>query len=147
MRDFQPKRVAGRKGVAHLRSKGRAFAAQIKSLFVATLGGFFAIFVDVLDQALENEQVWAALAGELDAIAVVPFDGTAKNLTIFENYGHRGMGLHLLDPIEVLGMRRFRPCALFAGDGAVLLRAGCGLLLGVRETPTQPAATHQYCTF
>jgi hypothetical protein len=32
-------------------------------LLVAAVGGFFAVFVDVLDDALENEQVWGALAG------------------------------------------------------------------------------------
>ena len=32
-------------------------------LLVAAVGGFFAVFVDVLDYALENEQVWGALAG------------------------------------------------------------------------------------
>ncbi len=49
-------------------------SSQLESLLFAALGGFLAVFVQILDDALENEQVGAALAGELDAITVIPLD-------------------------------------------------------------------------
>jgi len=75
-------------------------------------------------------------AGELDAIAVVPFDGTAKNLTIFENYGHWGYGLHLLDPMKFLGMRGFRRRGFFAGGWGRCAEGGYARLLDVRKART-----------
>src|SRR5260370_8355645 len=104
------------------------------------MGRFFSILVDVLDHALEDEQVGAALAGELDAIAVVPFDSAAKYFTILENDGHRRMGLHLLDPVEVLGVGRFRWGGLLFGDRTVVLRAGCPPPPDPPEAPTTQSA-------
>src|ERR1700720_3445107 len=123
MRNIQRGRVAGRKGAAHLRSNGRAFALQVESLLFATLGRFFSVLVDVFDHALEDEQIGAALAGELDAIAVVPFDGAAKYFTILKNDSHRRMQLHLLNPVEILRVGRFRWRGLLVRDRTVVLRA------------------------
>jgi len=91
MRNFQRGWIAGRKGPAHLRSQVRTFSAQIENLLVAALGRFFAILVDVLNHALKDEQVGTALACELDAIAVIPLDRTAKDFTTVQDNGHRGM--------------------------------------------------------
>ena len=99
---------------------GHSITQSRRDLLVATLSGFFAIFVDVLDDALEDEQIGAALAGELDAIAVVPLDGAAKNFAIVEHDGHGGMGLHLLDPVEILRVRGLRRSRFLAGDAGQL---------------------------
>src|SRR6266403_3256515 len=82
MRDFQRGRVAGRQGAAHVWSSRRAFDSKVANLLVATLSGFFTIFVEILDDALEDEQIGTALAGQLDAIAVIPFDRAAKHFAI-----------------------------------------------------------------
>src|SRR5260370_4031472 len=85
-----------------------------RDLLVAALCRFFSIFVDVLNHALKDEQVRATMAGELGAIAVIPFDCAAKDFSTIEKDRHPRMGLHLLDPIEVLrGGRlpwRVAPC-------------------------------------
>jgi len=93
---------------------------QSRVLLVPAGCGFFSIFVNILDDALENEQVGAALTRELDAIAVVPLDRAAKRLAIIENHDHRGMALHLLDPVEVLGVGRLRGRRLLAGSGPIV---------------------------
>ena len=74
--------------------------------------------MDVFDDALENEQIGAALARELDAIAVVPFDRAVKHFAIVQGHGHRRVALHLLDPIEVLGVGRLRGRGFLAGARA-----------------------------
>jgi len=59
-------------------------AGVFSALFFAVLR-FFAVFVGVLNDALEDEEVGAALTGQFDAVAVVPFHGTAKGLTAGRN--------------------------------------------------------------
>jgi len=109
------------------------------------LRGFFSILVDVFDHAFENQQIGAAFAGELDAIAVVPLDGAAEDFAIIEDHGHGRVGLHLLDPVEVLRMSELGRRRLFAGNGAVVrgtLEAG---LLEIRKSGTKhPAIHHNY---
>src|SRR5260370_40398847 len=93
---------------------------QLESLLVAALGGFLAVFMQVFDDALENEQVGAAVASELDTITVVPLDRGAKHLFVFKHDSHGGMGLHLLDQVKVLGSGDLPWRGLLVYDGAVV---------------------------
>ena len=61
----------------------------------------------------------------------------ATALKFLEHDGHRGMRLHLLDPVEVLRVSRFRRRRLFVRYRAVVLRAGYARLLDVREARTK----------
>ena len=65
--------IAVRFKVREGRARARPYVVT-RILLFAAVGGLFAIFVDILDYALEDEEVGGALAGELDAIAVIPFD-------------------------------------------------------------------------
>src|SRR6266581_1798574 len=147
VRDFQRERVAGRKGTAHLRSSRRAFSIRIERLLLAVLGGTFSLLVNVLDHALEDKQVGATLARELDAITVVPFDGAAEHLAILANDGHWRVRLHLLDPVEILRVSRLRWRGLLAGDRAVVRRAGNARLFHVRKARTKHTAVDHNCSF
>src|SRR5260370_14787271 len=83
-----------------------------RDLLVAALCRFFSIFVDVLNHALKDEQVRATMAGELDAIAVIPFACAANDFSTIENESHPRMGVHLTCPTAVLRLvvvRRPRP--------------------------------------
>src|SRR5450432_302295 len=118
-------------------------------LLVAAVGGFFAVFVDVFDYALEDEQVGSALAGELDAIAVVPFDRAAQGFAVIENDRHLRAGLHLLDPIKILSVRQLRRSRLLAGRGPTAVAVGRPrrhLFFHVRETRTEHPAVHHDCS-
>src|SRR5438309_11894802 len=57
------------------------------------------------------------------------------------------MGLHLLDPVEVLGVGCFRRRGLFVRDRTVVLWAGCARLFDVREARTKHTAIHHVCSF
>src|SRR5260370_2095477 len=102
-----------------------------RDLLVAALCRFFSIFVDVLNHALKDEQVRATMAGELDAIAVIPFDWAAKDFSTIDNDRHRRMGMHLLDPKEVLCRGKLpgarlpprEPTVLFTAVSTPLLHA------------------------
>ena len=61
-----------------------AFRVRFKEvglLLVAALSGLFAILINIPDKAFEEHEIGRAFAGELDAIAVVPFDVTAERFT------------------------------------------------------------------
>src|SRR5512141_427447 len=63
-----------------------------------------AFLVHVLDRWLVNEQVGLAAAGELDAVLVVPLDVAVDLFAVLEHDDHRGLGLHLLLVIKILGV-------------------------------------------
>jgi hypothetical protein len=42
----------------------------------------FSVFEEILDAVLIDEEVRAAAASELDAIAVIPLDGPVENFTV-----------------------------------------------------------------
>src|SRR5216684_5493286 len=113
-----------------------------RELLVAALGRFFTILMDVLNHALKDEQVGTALACELDAIAVIPLDRTAKDFATVQDDRHGSVGLHLLDPVEVLSVSGLRWRGFFAEDRTVVLRAGNARLLDVRETRTKHTTVH-----
>src|ERR1700730_2908277 len=118
-------------------------------LLLAAVGGFFAVFVDVFDHALENQQVRAALACNLDAIAIVPLDRAAEHLAVVENHSHGCAGLHLLDPVKILSVSQLRWSRLLAWRGSIVaavLGSGRNLLLHVRETRTEHPAVHHDCS-
>jgi len=119
----------------------------VKNLLVAALRGFVSVFVNVLYDALENQQVGTPLARELDAIAVIPFDGATKDFSILKDNGHRRVGLHLLDPIKILCMGHFRWRGLFVWHWAIVGSAGRERLLNVRETRTKHTAVHHDYSF
>src|SRR5262249_44690955 len=112
--------------------------------------GFFAILVSVLNDALEEQKIRAALAGQLNAVAVVPLDGALEDFAVVQNDGHGRARLHLLYPIEIFRVSRFGRRGLLAGGGAaiavvVMLGAGRRLFLRVRKTGTEhPAVHHDY---
>src|SRR6266849_2620354 len=147
MRDFQRGRVAGRKGAAHVWSSGRAFDSQVANLLVATLSGFFSILIEILDHALEDEKIGAALACQLNAIAVVPLNRATKHFAILENDGHGGMGLHLLDPVKIFRVSDLGWGGLLARNRAIVGRAGNARLLDVRKARTEHAAVHHDYSF
>jgi hypothetical protein len=139
----------GRSVLRPYRKKAPAKVGGHYKLFVAAIGGIFALFVDILNDALENEKVGSALAGELDAIAVVPFHGAAKEFAIVEDDGHGCASLHLLNPIKILGVSHFWGGGLFAGGGPIVagvLGSGWDLFLDVRETGTEHPAVHHDCS-
>jgi hypothetical protein len=63
MRDSNRGRITGSKGAAHLRSSRRTYTPKVTSLLFAAVRGLFAILVNVFDDALEDEQIGASLAG------------------------------------------------------------------------------------
>ena len=72
-----------RQSAANVRGRRRTLAAKLNlRLFVPAVGGLFTVLVDVLDDSLEDQQIGAALARQLDAIAVVLFDRAAQNLAV-----------------------------------------------------------------
>src|SRR5260370_2724133 len=87
-------------------------------------------------------------SGQLDAIAVVPFDRAAQDFAVVQYDGHRRVGLHLLDPIKILRVGYFWRCGLLAGCGTVVavLRSGRNLFLNVRESPTEHPSVHHDCS-
>jgi hypothetical protein len=57
-------RSSGSRSAAPLQYTGLNLAITVGAkLLVAAVGRVFAVFVDVFDYALEDEQVWGALAG------------------------------------------------------------------------------------
>ena len=61
--------------------------------------------VDVLDMALVDEHVRGVVPVELDAVAVVPLDVALDDFAVREDDGHRGLLVHLLEVVVVLGER------------------------------------------
>jgi len=45
---------------------------------------------------LVDQQVWASVASQLDAIAVVPLNRAVEGFPVGEHYGDRSARLHLL---------------------------------------------------
>ena len=84
------------------------------------LSCFFAVLVDVLDHLLVNQQVRAAEARQLDAVAVVPFHGAVQFFAVGQHHGHRRARLHLLHPIKILRVGLLGRRGLF-----VRLRSRC----------------------
>src|SRR5579884_776750 len=108
----------------------------------AAAGGLVARFVDVLDGVFEDQQVRAAVAGELDAIAIVPLDGSLQHLAIGEHDGHRCSRLHLLNKVELLGVRLFRRRGLLSrlGSRREGFFASAGAYRGSHQFPVQGPA-------
>src|SRR5215468_4132492 len=72
--------------------------------FCRTNPANFARFVHVADSRLVKQQVGSAVAGQLDAIPVVPLDQTLQMLAVFEHNNDRSFTLHLLLIVEVFGV-------------------------------------------
>src|SRR3989449_1512911 len=93
------------------------------------LRGLFAVLIDVLDALLVDQQVWAAEAGQLDAVAVVPLDRSVKNFAVRRDHRDRRLRLHLLHPVEILRMGLFGTSGLLVGLLAAKIRTPGYLLL------------------
>src|ERR1051325_3332853 len=74
---------------------------------------------EVLDAVLLDQQVRGALAIDLQAVAVVPLDAAADFLAIRHDDDHRRPGVHLLDVVEALGVRRLGWCGALLASSAV----------------------------
>jgi len=61
-------------------------------------------------------------------IAVIPLHDAVQGFAVFQRHHHRSAGLHLLDPIEIFGMRDFRRSGLLARGraGVVILMHDAG---------------------
>ena len=82
--------------------------SEVIAVTVSTLSRVVAVLVEVLYRVLINEQIGAAETGQLDAIAVVPFDDAVQYFAVGEHDGDRRMRLHLFDVIETFGEGLFR---------------------------------------
>src|ERR1700686_3946194 len=84
----------------------------------------------VFDAALEDHQVRAALTGQLDTVAVIPFHDAMECLAALQNNRHRRPRLHLLDPVEILSVGNLGRSGLLAryrsGASAVVAVRGAG---------------------
>ena len=67
---------------------------------------------------LENQQIWAVRAVQLNAVLVIPFDGAVQSFAVLQDEHHWRVRVHLLFVIETLGIgllrRNFFRCAAAA---------------------------------
>src|SRR5581483_6890387 len=79
----------------------RKSPAGWRGLFIAWNEGlFFGFFVDVLDTRFVDEEVRAALARDLEAGPIVPFDDAVDFFAVLKDEDHGRFGLHLFLVVE-----------------------------------------------
>src|SRR3954451_12013066 len=76
----------------------RAFLYESQKLFSAVA---FVFLIHVLDRRFVNEKVGPGVAGQLNAILVVPLDDAVDLFAIVQHDDHGSLGLHLLLIIEI----------------------------------------------
>ena len=70
-------------------------------------------FMHVFDVGLVDQQVWRAIAIELEATLVIPLDHAVENFAVLQHDGHRRLGLHLFEVVKILRVGLIRRHDLF----------------------------------
>src|SRR5437016_12853979 len=83
---------------------GIGFPRFARDLQRLRLSDVFPSLVDIANGRLIDQEIGAAVSAQLDAVFVVPLDGSLYLIAIFHHDHDRGFALHLLLVIKILGV-------------------------------------------